>query len=192
MWLNERCRVSTIFTLVSPSKATLQDEIRFLIRRDRKMRFLRWKSSQPTDLAEPPTSWRSRFNPFSRLNSRASIPIDSPTESPTLLETVEIDQTRFSLMSTPSGISDETTSPISNTSSRPQSTFSSISPSSSFGPSASLQRQSSVYSHRSLRIQRDRSRPPSAIHPTPRIERPLTPRIAEDDCLVLTSTVRVS
>jgi hypothetical protein len=151
------------------------------------MRFLRWKSSPPVDPVQRTPSWRSRFNPFSRTNSRAQSPIEAvvPTEPE------EVDHNRFSLISTPSGLSEEGVSPLWSSSSRPASILSNISPSSSFGPSfpSSLQRQSSVYSHRSLRIQRDRSRPPSAIGPASMGDRPLSPHIAEDDCLVLTSTV---
>jgi len=150
------------------------------------MKFLRWKSSSPVDPVEQTSSWRSRFNPFNRSNSRAQ----SPIESVVPVEPDEVDHNPFSLIKTPSVLSDEAISPAWSLNSRPPSTLSNISPSSSFGPSfpPPLQRQDSVYSHRSLRIQRDRSRPPSAIHSAARMDRPLSPQISENDCLVLTST----
>jgi hypothetical protein len=151
-----------------------------------KMRFLRWKTSQ-SDVVEPRSSWRSKINPFSRPSFRAA----SPPEPTTPVEHDDLDSNRYSLLSTPSGLSYESYSPPSNNTSRPPSTMSSISPTSSFGPSfpTTLQRQSSVYSHRSLRIQRDRSRPPPAICPSSMIDRSFNPQIQEEDSLVITSTV---
>jgi len=139
--------------------------------------------------SEPsPRQWTSRFNPFSRwrktsTNEDADSDIEEPSPTATL----------------PPSTFDEAFSPFaSSANSRPPSTTGSLSPVSSFGMSlnafgAAPRRHGSVYSHRSLSIKRDASRPPSAIPRAPLMPRPPTPKESEEEeeeGLVLTATSR--
>lgn len=139
--------------------------------------------------SEPsPRQWTSRFNPFSRwrktsTNEDADSDVEEPSPTATL----------------PPSTFDDAFSPFaSSANSRPPSTTGSLSPVSSFGTSlnafgAAPRRHGSVYSHRSLSIKRDASRPPSAIPRAPLMPRPPTPKESEEEeeeeGLVLTATV---
>lgn len=155
------------------------------------MRFLRWgKGSLPSESSEVSPSWRSRLNPFSRSTVGATM----PTEPLIPVEPQAFTNKPVTLSRRPSelsGLSEDAMSPTSSISSRALSMVSTIGPNQSFDSFSPnpVQRQPSVYSHRAMPIRRDDTRPVSVYHAAPRFDRSMSPRITEDDCLVLTATV---
>jgi hypothetical protein len=136
----------------------------------------------------PARSWTSRFNPFKRLAKPATPVSVTPNAFSTVpLSITPISTPALSEASTPD-------SPISDYSSRPSSILSMASSLPSEPPPIppkSLERQNSIFSHRSLNIRRDNFRPPPAIPPSPIFVRPATATglTHSEDSLILTATV---